>query len=107
SGQRREKAPAVLLSEGAEEIGVGWIRHHDAGIRVEDHILELGARMGDAERDRDSAGAPDRPLQDGVLESRWYEERHSPLVQIVRAVEQARRDARGGCEQLAVGELSL
>jgi hypothetical protein len=59
--------------------------------------------MAGSERDRDAAGAPDSPLDGGVGEVRWGQERHPGFVEVLRSSQQRAGDACRGREQLGVG----
>jgi len=68
--------------------------HHDGlGLGVADHVLELGGRVRDGERDGDSTGPPDPPLDRDVVKARRNEKGDPGLREIVAPGEQARGDA--------------
>ena len=79
--------------------------HHDGlGVGVADHVLELGGRVGDGERNGDAAGPPDSPLDRHVVKA-WTGEIGDPgLREVVPPGEQALGDACRGVEQVAIAE---
>jgi hypothetical protein len=74
------------------------------GVRVADHVLELGWRMGDGERNRDAARAPDPPLCGDVGKTGRREEGDAHLGEVVAPGQKARRDPLGRLEELAIRE---
>src|SRR6266516_4286620 len=76
----------------------------DLGVRVADHVLELGRRVRHSEGDGDATGPPHAPLRRDVGEARRRQEGDADLREVVASGEQTRGDTSGGVEQVAVGE---
>ena len=77
---------------------------HDPRSGVVDYVLELRGRVRHGKRYSDTPGPPDPPLDRNMVEARWHEKGDARLLEVTPSAEQARGDASGGLEQVAVGE---
>ena len=67
------------------------MRNHRRGVGVVDDTFELRGRMGHSQGHSDSAGTPDPPLDRDVLEPRWNEKGHTPLLEVLATLEKKER----------------
>ena len=91
------------IGQGTEQIGVSRRGDGDDRRRGVEHVLQLGCRVGETERDGDPAGPPDRPLDPDVVERRLDHEHDPGLVEVRLAIEEAGYRPLRSVEQIRVG----